>query len=564
MNIRSLAYGMCGPALLAGLLLVSLLSGCRQSPDPFLLAADSIMERHPDSALMLLSDYHLSMEASTADSAYYALLLTQARYKNFIDETDDSLISVAADYFLNHGDNEKASRALFLKGMIQMNANRLGDAAVSFRKGLDIARDSKCYMWEGQCARGLCMLYGELYDGSAQIDYGRQALDAFQKGNYKKWILSSKLMLARAYNNNCQYEEALSRLNELDLDYAARINKFLLSEIFQLKGISFFGLGRYGDCMASYHQAHNIDPSVLTDNDIKILEIASNELPIDSSVNCMEWCETLRGKNETYTSNFAVLANHGDYKAAYESLENYKNMQDSVLSLIFKNNVYESINQYNAMQARLLQQSMTNERMSYMVLFLIFILISIVVLWRLRERAHREESLRLKLEADLDIVRADLLLQVENAKNIQKKASTDSGRVKTDGFEEIIKQRYAEANRLCDDYYQGRYTKNDKEQLDEKIKSILRSFSNRSGLEEIGKYVDEKSGGLYSSFKQVFFNFTEEDYRLFLYLILGFTPRTISILTGHKITVLYNKKSRLKSKIEKSNHVEKDVFLRFF
>ena len=53
MSFRSLAYGLCGPVLLAALLIVSFLSGCRRNPDPRLLAADSIMERYPDSALIL-------------------------------------------------------------------------------------------------------------------------------------------------------------------------------------------------------------------------------------------------------------------------------------------------------------------------------------------------------------------------------------------------------------------------------------------------------------------------------------------------------------------------------
>ena len=244
MNIRSLVYGMCGPALLAGLLIVSLLSGCRQNPDPHLLAADSIMEQHPDSALIILSDYHLSPESSTADSAYYDLLLTQARYKNFIDETDDSLISIAADYFLDHRDDEKASRALFLKGIIQMNANRLGDAAVSFRKGLDIARDSKCYMWEGQCARGLFILYSQLYDGSAQLQYAKSAYSAFEKANDNEWSEYAKLNVARAYNNNGLYLEADSIVSEIITACKKDGTDDLLDEAYQLKGLSLYMLGR--------------------------------------------------------------------------------------------------------------------------------------------------------------------------------------------------------------------------------------------------------------------------------------------------------------------------------
>ncbi|MDE6741843.1 MAG: hypothetical protein K2J58_05885 [Muribaculaceae bacterium] len=177
------SYRCFGPTVMAGILILSILMACRRSHDARLMAADSMMEDHPDSTLTVLSDFHLKPESSSADSAYYALLLTQARYKNFIDETDDSLISAAADYFLRHSDSERAYRALFLRGMIQMNARRLGEAAVSFRNGLDIARDGRNYMWEGQCARGLFIIYGKLENGSEQIKYAKIQYEAFVKGN---------------------------------------------------------------------------------------------------------------------------------------------------------------------------------------------------------------------------------------------------------------------------------------------------------------------------------------------------------------------------------------------
>lgn len=188
MNIKSLAYSLCGPALLSGLLIISLFGGCRQNLDPQLLAVDSMMEEHPDSALMILDDYRLTAPSSAADSAFYALLLTHARYKNFIDETNDSIISASAEYFLKQDDKERSSRALFLKGMIQMNANRFGEAAVSFTQALDIARECRQYFWEGQSARGLFILYGKLKNGSQQIKYAKTEYEAFSKGNINDWL----------------------------------------------------------------------------------------------------------------------------------------------------------------------------------------------------------------------------------------------------------------------------------------------------------------------------------------------------------------------------------------
>ena len=51
-------------------------------------------------------------EFNQAERAYYSLLLTQSHYKNYIDDTTDAVINVAADYYEHHGDREKYTRSL--------------------------------------------------------------------------------------------------------------------------------------------------------------------------------------------------------------------------------------------------------------------------------------------------------------------------------------------------------------------------------------------------------------------------------------------------------------------
>lgn len=53
----------------------------RQSNNKQLIWADSLMRSLPDSALSVLQNISTQEFASPADSAYYALLLTQARDK---------------------------------------------------------------------------------------------------------------------------------------------------------------------------------------------------------------------------------------------------------------------------------------------------------------------------------------------------------------------------------------------------------------------------------------------------------------------------------------------------
>ena len=86
------------------------LSSC-SSPsvkNQLLLCADSLMETCPDSALSILESITYPQKMPRADRALYALLLTQARHKNYIALEDDSLIKSAVDYY---GDKKKSLRA---------------------------------------------------------------------------------------------------------------------------------------------------------------------------------------------------------------------------------------------------------------------------------------------------------------------------------------------------------------------------------------------------------------------------------------------------------------------
>ena len=86
------------------------LSSCSSSvKSPLLLSADSLMEIYPDSALSILESISSPQKLPCADRALYALLLTQARHKNYIALGDDSLIKTAVEYY---GDKKGSSSNL--------------------------------------------------------------------------------------------------------------------------------------------------------------------------------------------------------------------------------------------------------------------------------------------------------------------------------------------------------------------------------------------------------------------------------------------------------------------
>ena len=110
------------------ILVSALFSGCHDSDKGYnvrLVAADSIMHDDPAMALDLLNSIKAQSLNDKHNQAYYALLLSQARYRNYIVATSDSLINVALDYYLRHpNEKEKLTRAHIYKGAVM---EELGD-----------------------------------------------------------------------------------------------------------------------------------------------------------------------------------------------------------------------------------------------------------------------------------------------------------------------------------------------------------------------------------------------------------------------------------------------------
>lgn len=539
------------------LLLAWTLPGCHRTPDARLLHAEAIMEEHPDSALNILEDIDASSLNTEEDVALHGLLLTQARYKNFIDEVNDSIIRKSAYYFTNNENFEYASMAFFLMGMIQMDTNKLGEAVVSFSKGLDMAKEHMIYMWEGQCARGLFMLYGRLLDSSSQLRYAEIAYDAFSKANYKDWKEYALYDMAISYNNNGKYEKAYTLTQDLIDGFEGCGDSLLLEESTHLMGLITFNLNNHYESLNYYAVAFNLNPNVLTENDKENISYSIYIVGTDTiSAEIKKLIDEIGSTND-FQYPYAILAKEGKYEDAYRNLELYKAAQDSIIDVVLKNNVSEFSNQYEESQARLKETRKRNERIVISALFIFFLMFVVILFLILKVKLSNREAKIANLMSNVESLKNDLQDQIN-----QKTQERESNRLCEKPYIQLLSETYSEANDLCDKYYQYGGMKTHKSVSMEEINKTIRNFTDAQYLAEIEKYVDEISTGLYSSFKREMYSMKEDSRRVFLYYLLGFSPRSISVLMNLRLDAVYNKKSRIKSAIVRSNASRKDEYLK--
>ena len=84
--------------------------------------AEALMNEYPDSAWTLLNTISPDEMEQNRNRALYALLYTQAQDKTYRDETDDSLISVAVDYYRDTDDVRRKFLSYYYKGRVHFNA----------------------------------------------------------------------------------------------------------------------------------------------------------------------------------------------------------------------------------------------------------------------------------------------------------------------------------------------------------------------------------------------------------------------------------------------------------
>lgn len=110
--------------------LAILLASCADKADygTLLKQSDSLMESRPDSALTLLDGIPTKELKTDADRAYYALLLTQARDKNYITQRDDSLIQSAMQYYNQYENTAMQARGYYLWGGFYRDKNKQAEA----------------------------------------------------------------------------------------------------------------------------------------------------------------------------------------------------------------------------------------------------------------------------------------------------------------------------------------------------------------------------------------------------------------------------------------------------
>ena len=272
---------------------------------PLLIKADSIILSNVDSAYNLLCSTKSTDLQNNEEEALFSLLLTQAKDKKCIPHVNDSLISIAVNYYKNTNNYNLKSKSYLYLGRVLQESNHISQAIQAYLNALSCRTTdynnqvqiydnlAECYesqnffhkaleMYEKSYAinkkendsikiiyplRGIANLYLLQEDTAKTISYYNQALHILKKTNDSIWKSTILCDMARLSHSQGNYERAFKYINRA-LKNALSTDD--LSALYFWKGTILFELDKYDSALYYLTQA-----SISKDIDTQIASFQS-------------------------------------------------------------------------------------------------------------------------------------------------------------------------------------------------------------------------------------------------------------------------------------------------
>lgn len=509
-----------------------------------LTQAESLMVEHPDSALNVLQNIDTTMLQSVEDKALYALLYTQAEDKNYIDNADDSIIRIAVDYYKDSDDKYHKMLSYYYSGRIQENAQIYSKAIVNLLKAEEIAKEINDHFYLGLIYRSCSNVYDKIYNNVESLNYAKLSYNSFcqlNRNDYEAWSL---WRLGCAYHNINNYIQCISIMQQVADAAQSDKNTSLYVEALRSRALSHLALHEYNEVLSIYDSLKRIDSFQIGIDDYQNLGLAYVGIGNDKNAkHCMN--KVIKSDSTLQWLSYEINKQKGDYQNALYALENEHSFQDSILSVSITQGVTEAVEDY-----RIYEQEIQKVKFHYEKMIMYFIIGIIVVVLSLMSIVLFQRLTSQKKTIEHNMMMAQELKEALSAK--EKDVS------------HLFKNQFETIDKLCHTYYEVQNTFDEKTKIHAEVLSIISCIrKDKQTIAKLEAYVNKYRNNLMLKFHQANSNIvkSESDNLLFLYIVIGFSSRTISALFDETLSVIYNRKARLKKRIQNSDCEFKNEFL---
>ena len=229
---------------------------CQRHTDypPAMQQAEKLMDTRPDSALHQLQGMAdtLTMLPDEAQM-YYHLLTIQAKDKQYITHTSDSLINRIVSFYEDYGDKDRLMMAYFYQGRVYRDMNDAPRALNAFQQALDLNTPKLDLLAKTYSQMGYLFMYQGLHDEVIRVN--RKAIELYLSQGKRNKISYALRDIARMYSVKNMQDSALYYYKEACQTTLTDRDSTRYYGILGELGGYFYKLGRFDEAQKTLSKA---------------------------------------------------------------------------------------------------------------------------------------------------------------------------------------------------------------------------------------------------------------------------------------------------------------------
>ena len=588
------------------LLSLLLLTGCN---DPkhvtdALIRAEALMNEYPDSAWTVLNAISPDEMGQNRTRARYALLYTQAQDKTYRDETNDSLISIAVDYYRHTDDARRKFLSYYYKGRVYFNAKDYQNATLCYMEAELLTDEVGDDYLVGLLYSELGRIYRLYYDYPKSLEAHQKAAECYERAgkirhrNYM-WLNQSDVC------RNMELYDESERLLRMTLESAKKehdssLTKLCLASLM----MQYVELEQISVAKEIYQELELlIDDNYGSASFIgKIARMYISEKDYYRAKQSLDmgWkrAENRIDSVGLYFSAAELMSVLGEEKEAYQELMKGVALQNKEAHQALQQPVLTAQRDYLSEKLEFEAYKLRMEKRLRLLYILLFSLVIVMVVYVLSRKLKKEKEKARKTIDELNRemqqkdqesrTRVDTLLQKLETKDKETSASIHQLRNELKKQEENHHQYMVETEKFQHDLQDSMQEKSlratgmfnesiftmgeilmDFEHIkapNTHLESIIKQwkknyFVGNKALDNLERLVNEFHDDAMIHFRMEVSLPNKEDYRQVCYLFAGISVKTIAWLMDKNEGGLYKWRLRLRDKLESSDVEHKDLFI---
>lgn len=536
------------------LLIVMITASCGNiaNVDLQLNHAEALMSKQPDSAKIFLESINPNVIRTAKKQARYALLYSQALDKNYIDETNDSLIRKAIDYYREHGSEREQMLAYYYLGRVQFNARSYQSAILSFLEAEKFAMLVNDTFFSGLIYRNISEIHNMTYNAEEELKYARKSLACFSRIDAPQYQGYALLRMSIAYNN------ISDRVREAEfLDRAIEVAQECADTI--LWGACLNNYAQYYEIQRNYRKAKDailairdklMLPINLSDHSI-LAHCYARERQIDSMIfylrQAWKMAENQADSATIFHRIYWIEKECNNPQKALDALEYCSDFQNGIVRHMLQQSTMATQRDYFQERTTFAEHKLKTEHRFWTVCILsICLIFGIVAVYAYRRIQWKNAEVDKYMNLACEI------------QDVLENRNTEMSRL----VRQLFRDKFSLIDKLGCTYYERQNTPTEQTAIYHDVKSeILNWGIDKHTKIELERIVDLCLDGIMQKIRSQIPDMKAADYDLFCYLCAGFSYRAISIFMQTKVENIYNRKSRLKAQISNSQATNKDLFL---